>query len=154
MNESELPGVGIKYWLELSNKKKITIIKHDSGRFELAFSSNNSEIPEYYTELEEEEAIEIGTTLAQKVHQRIVEKMDVLVKNLIIEWFKVPAGFSQKSIGDIQIRKRTGVSVVAILRDKETIPGPGPQDNILPQDVLLIVGKRESIDSFKKLFNS
>lgn len=153
MNESELPGVGVKYWLDLASQKRITIIRHDSGRFEIAFSANNLEIPEYFGELTEEEAIDIGSILAQKVHQRIVEKMDVLIKNLIIEWFKVPSNFSQKSIGDIQIRKRTGVSVVAILRDRETIPGPGPQDNILPQDVLLIVGKRESIEAFKKIFS-
>lgn len=154
MNESELPGVGIKYWLDLTSQKRITIIRHESGRFEVAFTANNSEIPEYFGEFTEEEAIDIGSVLAQKVHQRIVEKMDVLIKNLIIEWFKVPSDFLQKSIGDIQIRKRTGVSVVAILRERETIPGPGPHDNILPQDVLLIVGKRESVEAFKKIFNS
>lgn len=153
MNESELPGVGTKYWMKLENGKTITIIRHDSGRFEVAYSGDE-EIPEYYNELTEEEAIEIGSVLAQKVHQKIVEKMDILVKNLIIEWFKVPSTFEAKTIGEIQIRKRTGVSVVAILREKETIPGPGPQDNILPNDVLLIVGKKESIDSFKKLLNN
>ncbi len=153
MNESELPGVGNKYWMEIGNGKRITIIKHESGRYEIAYSSRDSEIPEYYIELTEDESIEIGTILAQKVHQKIVEKMDVLIKNLIIEWFKIPSSFDQKTIGDIQIRKKTGVSVVAIIRDKETIPGPGPQDSILPNDVLLIVGKKESIESFKKLFN-
>ncbi len=154
MNESELPGVGTKYWERLSNGKTITIIRHDSGRFEVAYSNQDSEIPEYYTEFTEEEAIDIGSILAQKVHQKIVEKMDILVKNLIIEWFKVPNNFESKTIGDIQIRKKTGVSVVAILREKDTIPGPGPQDSILPQDVLLIVGKKESIEAFKKLFNN
>jgi len=154
MNESELPGVGIKYWLDLQSGKRLTIIRHESGRYEVAFSIPDNEIPEYFTEFEEEEAIDVGTVLAQKVHQRIVEKMDVLIKNLIIEWFKVPNNFQSKTIGDIQIRKRTGVSVVAILREKETIPGPGPQDNVLPSDVLLIVGKRESIESFKRLFSN
>lgn len=154
MNESELPGVGVKYWTKLDNGKVITIIKHESGRFEIAYSLPETEIPEYYIELNEEEAIEVGSILAQKVHQKIVEKMDVLIKNLIIEWFKIPNSFEPKTIGDIQIRKRTGVSVVAIIRDKETIPGPGPQDSIFPQDVLLIVGKKESIEAFKRLFSN
>ncbi len=154
MNESELPGVGTKYWKKLENGTTLTIIRHDSGRFEIAYSGQESEIPEYYSEVTEEEAIEIGSVLAQKVHQKIVEKMDILVKNLIIEWFKVPSGYESRTIGDIQIRKKTGVSVVAILREKETIPGPGPQDNILPQDVLLIVGKKESIEAFKRLFSN
>ncbi|MGC8928877.1 MAG: cation:proton antiporter regulatory subunit [Myxococcota bacterium] len=154
MNESELPGVGTKYWMRLENGKTITVIKHDSGWYEIAYLHPDTEIPEYYTELSEEEAIEVGSVLAQKVHQKIVEKMDVLIKNLIIEWFKIPSTFEQKTIGDIQIRKRTGVSVVAIIRDKETIPGPGPQDSIHPQDILLIVGRKESIETFKKLFNN
>ncbi|MCX7944246.1 MAG: potassium transporter TrkA [Deltaproteobacteria bacterium] len=153
MNESELPGVGVKYWRELENGRIITIIKHESGRFEIAFSSKESEIPEYYSEMTEEEAIDIGSILTQKVHQKIVEKMDILVKNLIIEWFKIPSTFKSRTIGEIQIRKKTGASVVAILREKETIPSPGPNDNISPQDVLLVVGKKESIESFKKLFN-
>jgi TrkA domain protein len=153
MNESELPGVGTKYWLDLRAGKRITIIRHESGRYEVALSTPDNELPEYFFEFEEEEAIEVGSILAQKVHQRIVEKMDVLIKNLIIEWFKVPNNFQSKTIGDIQIRKRTGVSVVAILREKETIPGPGPQDSILPSDVLLIMGRKESIEAFKRLFS-
>lgn len=153
MNESELPGVGTKYWMKLENGKTITIIKHESGRYEIAYLPQDNEIPEYYSEVTEEEAIEIGSILAQKIHQKIVEKMDILVKNLIIEWFKISSNFEPKTIGDIQIRKKTGVSVVAIIREKETIPSPGPQDHILPQDVLLIVGKKESIEAFKKLFN-
>jgi CPA2 family monovalent cation:H+ antiporter-2 len=52
---------------------------------------------------------------------------------------------SGRSIKDLQIRSRTGSTVVAVRRGEEIIPSPGPEFVFKPGDVIYLIGKRESI---------
>lgn len=53
---------------------------------------------------------------------------------------------SGKSIGEIQLRTRTGVSVIAIIHDGITEINPGPDNVLNPEDVLVLIGKPDNID--------
>ena len=37
MNEAYLPGIGTKFWLNLAGGEKLTVIRHNTGRYELYF---------------------------------------------------------------------------------------------------------------------
>ena len=56
-----------------------------------------------------------------------------------------------RSLGELDIRSRTGVSVVSVVRDGEAIHGPGPHFYLQPNDVLLVVGIHESIEKCRAL---
>ncbi len=51
------------------------------------------------------------------------------------------------SIAELNLRAQTGASIVAIYRDEESLANPGPQTNILPGDVLLLIGSEEQLKS-------
>ena len=51
-----------------------------------------------------------------------------------------------KSIGEIQLRTKTGVSVIAIIHDGTTEINPGPESVFNPDDVLVLLGTPENID--------
>jgi len=69
-----------------------------------------------------------------------------------------------KTIKDSGVRNKYGINVVAVKRQvpvvnddgqtdikEETNVAPGPDDEILENDVLVVVGKQDQVDKFKKL---
>ena len=48
-------------------------------------------------------------------------------------------------------RTRTGSSIVAVIRDGESIPAPGPDFPLLAGDVIVGVGTAEGLASMREL---
>ncbi|MEW6410026.1 MAG: cation:proton antiporter regulatory subunit [Nitrospirota bacterium] len=153
MHEAELPGVGKKCWITTSAGEKVTIIRHNIGKIEVYHFMKGEESPSRVFELTEEEARQIGAILTGRCETRIVETMDVVMKDLVIEWVKIEPSSSMvgKSIKEMEIRKKTGVSIVAIIREEAGIPSPAPDEIIHSGDLLLIIGRADQIDKFKNL---
>ncbi len=61
--------------------------------------------------------------------------------------FVVPFSESalQQSLRTLGLRTATGTTVVAIYRDDDSIPNPGPEETLQPGDVLLMVGDKEQV---------
>lgn len=51
-----------------------------------------------------------------------------------------------RSIGDLRLRKQTGVTIIAITRDGHTEINPGPEHVLQPDDVLVLLGGADQID--------
>jgi CPA2 family monovalent cation:H+ antiporter-2 len=51
-----------------------------------------------------------------------------------------------KTIGELKLRTKTGVSVVAIIHDGTAEINPGPETSINEEDVLVLLGSPEKID--------
>ncbi len=49
--------------------------------------------------------------------------------------------------GDGRVRTRTGASVVAVIRDDRSIPGPGPEPQFLAGDVALLIGSVDGVQA-------
>jgi len=56
------------------------------------------------------------------------------------------------SIGDSEIRKKTGVSVVGVLREDQLEPNPGPQFCLREKDMVAIIGSGEARQNFHTTF--
>ena len=73
-------------------------------------------------------------------------------ETLLIEGDSPAAG---KTIAELRIRKRTGVSVIAITRDGHAEINPGPDTRLEHGDVLLLLGGVEQIDrAIEEVFGS
>ena len=57
-----------------------------------------------------------------------------------------------QSIGESEIRKRTGVSVVGVLRDDKLEPNPGPDFRFHDKDMVAIIGSAGARETFTALF--
>ena len=79
--------------------------------------------------------------------EAVTEIADVLrsaaTETLLIDRDSAAVG---KTIGELRIRKRSGVSVIAITRDGHAEINPGPDTRLAQGDVLLLLGGAEQID--------
>ncbi|MBI1864700.1 MAG: cation:proton antiporter regulatory subunit [Nitrospirae bacterium] len=153
MHEAELPGVGRKFWIHTDAGEKVTIIRHSAGKREVYRFQKGEEFPSSVIELSEEEAREVGAVLSGEFRLRTVERMDVIVKEMSLEWVKVEPGSSAdgRTIRELAIRTKTGISILAILREDLCVPGPESSEVLKGDDVLLVIGRPEHHKRFRKV---
>ena len=86
---------------------------------------------------------------------RLLEGRDVMSLNQQVEVVRqrVPA-LAGETIGEADIRSKTGCTVVTIERDGEAITDIGPETTIESGDDLVIVGTDEGIRSLEEVFDS
>lgn len=78
------------------------------------------------------------------------------VAGLAIEWIELPENSPGEgsSIADGEYRKRTGASIVAVLRAGESIPAPEPDFVLEAGDTVVAVGTREGVVALASLLVS
>jgi CPA2 family monovalent cation:H+ antiporter-2 len=76
------------------------------------------------------------------------------VEGLVVERLQVrersPASGSR--LDELDLRARTGASVVAVCRGEETFGNPKPEFRFSPNDVAILIGSREELDCALELF--
>ncbi|WP_456474251.1 cation:proton antiporter regulatory subunit [Candidatus Pyrohabitans sp.] len=148
--EAELPGVGKKYTLKLGEDRTLDIVVHEDGRREIYYEEAGKE--PVIISLSDELARKVGLILAGAYFKPA--PMEVLSSALAgrvkIEWIRVRTG-AGRTIGELDIRRRTGASVIAIVRGEDTIPNPNAATEIKAGDVLIAAGKLEEIQKLKEL---
>lgn len=74
--------------------------------------------------------------------------------DLEITVFKLPANCSAagKSVGELALRKKHGVTVVAIRRGEQILTNPGAETVLFPGDTLIVIGALEKISEASCLF--
>jgi TrkA domain protein len=84
---------------------------------------------------------------------KALETIEVALDDLRIEWYKVGDSNDgvNKSIGQLEVRQRTGASIIAAIREEETIINPGPDYVITPGTTLVIAGKQKNIKLLKEI---
>ncbi|CAN5825406.1 potassium channel protein [soil metagenome] len=72
-----------------------------------------------------------------------------------IEDFSVPATspFINKSLKDLALRNRSGVNIVAVIRDGTSIPNPAPDFDVEAGDHLVVLGTSEQFATLRHLAN-
>jgi len=150
LEQTELPGIGKRFAIRLSGGQDIVIVIHNTGKREVYLMED--EEPTCGFELTDEEAKELGFLIAGAVFEPVeTEKMELLWKQVVMEWVRVEAKSSYvgKTIAELEIRRKTGVSVIAIERNDRIIPSPDPyNERIEAQDLLVVIGTREQIAKF------
>ncbi|MGI8541140.1 MAG: cation:proton antiporter [Rubrobacteraceae bacterium] len=70
------------------------------------------------------------------------------------EWMRVAEGsdLSGKSIAESEVRTKTGVSVVAVVREEEVIPSPAPDATLEVGDVVGVLGTTDQRRAFRETF--
>ena len=58
-----------------------------------------------------------------------------------------------RSLADCAFRRRTGATVIAILRDPEPVSGAQPDDVVQAGDTLVVVGKVAHVAAFRRLLS-
>jgi TrkA domain protein len=151
VREADLPGVGKKFAIRTNDNERLTIIIHNTGHREIYSFRKDEDFPFHAIRLDDDEARKLAAILGGAYFQPAVAgDVDIILHQLSIEWFKVPDGspLNGRTIAQSEIRKRTGASIMAILRDGTPIPNPQPDSEIRTGDTLVVIGSREHVNRF------
>ncbi|MGH3130393.1 MAG: cation:proton antiporter regulatory subunit, partial [Gaiellaceae bacterium] len=134
LRETRLPGVGVKYTLRLDGGGRLAVILHNDGKRELYwFPHADDEEPESVIALDDDEARQLGAVIGGAYERpKIVEDLEMALGELLIEWVPVPDSSPAvgRSLAETAFRARTGITVIAILREPESVSGAQPDDVI------------------------
>jgi TrkA domain protein len=155
LRETRLPGIGMKYVLRLEGGARVTVILHTDGQRELYyFRRPDDEEPRAVIRLDDDEARQLGAILGGAYERpKIVDDLEMALGELLIEWVPVPddSPMIGKSLAEAAFRARTGVTIIAMLREPEPVTGAQPDDVIQQGDTLVTVGKAGQYSAFRRL---
>ncbi|HHP51616.1 MAG TPA: potassium:proton antiporter [Moorella mulderi] len=155
VRETELPGIGKKFEIDTRNGEKLVIIVHDDGRREIYFFANPQDEDSIASViLDDLEARCVAGILGGMVYvPKTLEPVEVALEDMVFEWFKVErrAFAIGKSVGELDVRTKTGAIIIAMLKKDKRILNPGPQEVIEEGMTLVVLGDRKQIRSFKEL---
>jgi TrkA domain protein len=154
MKISKLPEIGTKYEIESPNGDKVAVIFLTTGEIELYVLEVGADKPSV-TRLTSEEARRLGSVLTGALltieHEDVeVSFSEIADLRINIHVFPVLAGMVGKSINDLAIRKRTGVTIIALSRKGESIISPPPETVFEEGDLIVAIGEREQIKACER----
>lgn len=159
ISESSLPGVGRKFQIETTSGDRLIIVIHDDGQRELYhYSRKNLDRADSVLQLNDGEARQIAGIIGGLSYvPKALPTSEVVLDDLVLEWYKIDPGFSAigRTIMDIQARKLTGASIVSIIEPNNVKRvNPGPDTIINLGATLILAGDRTNINRMKQLLSS
>ncbi len=155
ITETELPGIGKRFKMDLKKGGTLTVVVRLDGERDVYFREAEDSEPEVFS-LTELEAREVSSILVGTYYRlRPLEMLEEALEHKAgLHSVHVPRSTSVagKPIGELDVRKRTESSIVAIVREDGTsIPNPDPGTSIEKEDVLVVIGTMESVERLKAL---
>jgi TrkA domain protein len=154
IQQTRLPGVGVRYALVTGRGERLVVIQHNDGMREVYAFPRGAESPAAVVALDDGEARQLGAVLGGAYERpKIVEDLEMALGELAIEWIGVPEGSPAigRTLAECAFRARTGITIIAILREPEPISGAQPSHVIEQGDTLVTVGRRGQYDEFRRL---
>ncbi|WP_152039799.1 cation:proton antiporter regulatory subunit [Salinigranum salinum] len=151
--ETQLPGVGRRYQVSFSDGGTLTILVHNDGRRNVYWRDDPDEDSEELFVTTEREAEKLAEIFDGTFFEPVGDDLGEVLSDARLKWVSLPgeSPIVGRTIGDVGVRTRTGVSILAVERDKRTIANPTPGTELLADDVLVVVGSEEAHDAFDEL---
>lgn len=143
IEETPLPGIGVRRELQLTTGRRVGVVTHRDGRTELILSrADDPDACAASIPLTADEAAGLGQLLgsAQLIAQLSAEQENVSGISTHQILIRKGSAFAGRALGETQMRTRSGTSIVALLRDDDVIASPRPDETLHVGDLVVIVG--------------
>ncbi|MEE1929032.1 TrkA C-terminal domain-containing protein [Streptomyces sp. TRM 70351] len=154
MRRTPLPGVGTQYDMHTRAGRRVSVVVHQDGRRFIGFyRPDDPDACQATVPLEPEEATALAELIrtdsdpAHHLHHGELE-LDLVSERITVG---PRSPYRGRLLGDTQARRRTGASIVAVLRRTGAVPSPRPDFRLEAGDVLLAVGTREGVTALDEL---
>lgn len=152
--ETDVPGVGKKYELERRTGDRLVVVVHHDGKREVFRRSDEASDSAKLLELDGPNARKLGSILEGAYFQP-VESDDpgIPLGESIIDWTTIDADspLAGRTLGEADIEERTGATLVALQRGTRTIGNPDADTRLDADDILVVVGSRNSQEAVADL---
>ena len=152
VTETQLPGVGIRYDFTTTSGDVVGVLCHHSGRREIVVYDREDPDRAYSAlSLTPDEAHTVAEVLGATQVSEALGAIQQRIEGLALEWIEVneDSPMAHRTIGDGELRARTGASVVAVIRGATSEPAPGPDFVLEPGDVAVTVGTTEALEAIR-----
>ena len=157
VNETRLPGMGVRFDFETSTGRRVGVLHHRTGQRELfVYDTEDPDVCVESVRLDEADSRTLSELLGGSQVVGELARLQQQVEGLAIDWLPVVDGtpYADKRIADTAARTRTGVSIVAVIRGDTAIPAPGPHFQLKGGDTLVVVGTARGIEDLAVLLRT
>lgn len=153
VERAELPGIGVRHDIVTDGGRRLSVLNLRDGGRELALADEDD--PDRASEtiaLTDDEATALSEVLGGSILTQLAGLSDQAA-GLAIEQIPLRADspFVGHPLGDTRARTRTRCSIVAIVREADILPAPGPADLLHSGDTIVAVGTRDGLDHLVRI---
>jgi TrkA domain protein len=148
LTDHDLPGIGHRYELRTADGGRVVVVIHHSGRRDLYVVEPGREEPQATATLTDTQARTLGAILGGAYFKpAVVEEIEAVIGGLLIDWFTLEPSSPAvgRTIAELQIRQRTGMTVAAIVRDPQPVTAPEPGERLQAGDQLVVIGHQQDL---------
>jgi TrkA domain protein len=154
VEQTALPGIGVRHDLITESGRRLGVVSHRSGRRDLVlYDRDDPDACVASIPLTDDEAEALADFLGASLMLGQLAGLRQQAAGLLTEQLPIQPSspYTGRRLGDTRIRTRTSASVVAVLRDREVIPSPGPEFVFAAGDVVVVVGTRDALDAVMRI---
>jgi len=149
-----LPGVGTKYEFETDKGDTVAIFFTKTGTIQMYTLQKGCRTPSA-AEMTPVEARRLGNILTGAIIEADQESVEVAFSALAdlrvtLHSFLIPKTIAGRTIEDLQIRAKTGATVIAVCRHDRNIVNPPPTFVFESGDAALVIGESDQIRMFER----
>jgi TrkA domain protein len=154
IEETRLPGIGLRHDFVTRQGRRIGVISQKNGSRELfMYDPEDPDTCRAVIDLTPEESEVVAELLGAP---RVIERLARLreqVEGIATEGIPLVAESPAvgRTLAEVEIRSRTGASVVAIVRGDTVIPSPGAEQRFRTSDKVVVVGTQEGVQEAAKI---
>jgi TrkA domain protein len=154
VSETDLPGVGKRFELEIGGGETVVIVVHNTGRREVFVRPEPSADAELVLDLTDQESRIVGSILEGAHFQPVATDTTktTIGDNVMLEWYTLEeeSPLVGQSLREADVRNTTGATVTAIERGDDVVQSPDPDRVLKAGDQLIVVGTRENHEKFSE----
>jgi TrkA domain protein len=157
IHQTALPGVGFRHDFATRRGRQLGVVSHRTGRRDLIlYDRHDPDAAQDVVQLTSAESEALGWLLGGSRVAEALTELQQQVEGLAIDWLSITRGspYAGRTIADTQARSRTGVSIVAVLRDQTAIPAPRPDFQFQPGDTAVVVGTPAGVKALTRLLGA
>ncbi len=148
-----LPGVGTKYELETDKRDTIAVFFLKNGNIQMYTLPHDSPAP-CVAELTMGEARRLGTILTGAIMEADQESVEIAFSALSdlrisVHTYIIRKNMAGKSIEDLQVRAKSGVTLIAVSRGNRNTINPPPGFVFEEGDAVVAIGETDQLKKFE-----
>jgi TrkA domain protein len=148
VQETKLPGVGVRHEFDTDTGERVGVIVHRDGRREIVvYDRNDPDACSTMIDLSASDTRTMAELLGASQVTEAVAAVQQNIDGLAIEWIALTD--SSPSIGSTiregEYRTRTGASIVAVIRGDQSVPAPDPEFKFQTGDTAVAVGTTDGL---------
>lgn len=157
IQETALPGVGVRYSFTSSEGKRLTVLHHQSGRKEVFVEApDDPDASRQVLDLDERDGRLLGELLGGSRVVPEAQRLQQTIGGMAIDWLRVEARApaAGRTIGELAVRRTFGVTIVSVLRGDQQLPNPGQELRLEAGDIAVVIGTPEACQRVRAVFRA